>query len=70
MHKLTDPRLIAMAIRLPETGMGYTVMDVVLKDRRLFKQVVMQSGWINVRGHDQLPFSEDEIDHFVATHEK
>jgi hypothetical protein len=55
----------------PETGMGYWVTDVVLKDGSRVSQVVVDSGYITkIKSMLFIPFDEDDIDHFVVTHEK
>jgi hypothetical protein len=37
--------------RLPETGMGYTVVSVTLRDARHFDQAVVDSGYLaRIRG--------------------
>ena len=56
---------------LPETGMGYTVVRVALRDGRAFNQAVVDSGVLNrVRGLTDIPFTEDDITEIVATHQK
>ena len=56
---------------LPETGMGYQVVSVFLKDGRTFHQVVVDSGYISrVRGYKHIPFAESEIAEIKVTHEK
>lgn len=56
---------------LGETGMGYTVASVTLKDGRKFDQVVIDSGWLaRVRGLANVPFRETDIASIKATHEK
>lgn len=55
----------------PETGMGYQVVTVELKDGRQFRQVVVDSGYITrVRGYPDIPFREDEIKSMTVTHDK
>jgi len=57
--------------KLPETGMGYTVADIVLRDGRRFVQAVIDSGHVTrVRGLPTVPFSEDEITDIVPTHQR
>ena len=57
--------------RLAETGMGYTVASVALKDGRKFDQVVIDSGRLaRVRGLADIPFRELDIAAIKATHEK
>jgi hypothetical protein len=56
---------------LPETGMGYSVVTVALKDGRVFKQAVIDSGHLaRIRGIADVPFKEDDITEIVATHER
>ncbi|MFZ0930977.1 MAG: hypothetical protein WAN11_20395 [Syntrophobacteraceae bacterium] len=55
----------------PETGMGYQVVSVVLKDGRRYEQVVVIGGQITqIRGIKVIPFVEDEIAQIVVTHDK
>ena len=57
--------------RQPETGMGYYVVSIVLRDGRRFDQGVVVDGRLTqIRGLGQIPFSEADIDHFVVTHDK
>ena len=45
-----------------ETGPGYQVLAVKLKDGRCFDQVVASEGCIiQVRGYDEVPFTPDEV---------
>jgi hypothetical protein len=45
-----------------ETGMGYQVVSVTLKDGKHFDQVVASEGFIiQVRGHKDVPFSSDDV---------
>lgn len=71
MYKLTERRFAEFFRTQPETGMGYWVTTVVLKDDREFKQVIVNSGCVtHVKGYKEIPFNESEIDHFIVTHEK
>lgn len=55
----------------PETGMGYQVVSVVLKDGRRFNQVAVVEGRIaEIRGRKDIPFTEDQIAEIVLTHDK
>lgn len=55
----------------PETGMGYQVVTVSLKDGRQFKRVLVVGGRVvSVDGDASVPFGEPEIDDIVVTHEK
>jgi hypothetical protein len=45
-----------------ETGMGYHVVSVTLKNGKRFEQVLTSEGcFIQVRGHRDVPFSPDEV---------
>ena len=45
-----------------ETGIGYQVVSVELKDQRVFEQVVISEGCvIEVRGYKEIPFSPDDV---------
>ena len=56
---------------LPETGMGYTVVTVRLKDGRIFEQAVIDSGCLSrIRGRADIPFGESDIAQIKATHDK
>jgi len=55
----------------PESGMGYQIVSIVLKDGRRFDQVVIVEGYITqVRGFSDIPFVEDDIHEIVLTHDK
>ena len=55
----------------PETGMGYQVVSVVLKDGQKFDQVAIVEGRITeIRGRKDIPFTEDQIVQIVLTHDK
>lgn len=54
-----------------ETGMGYQVVTVILKDKREFCQTVVIDGQITlIRNLDNVPFTEDQIDQIILTHDK
>jgi hypothetical protein len=57
---------------LPETGMGYIVVSVALRDGRTFDQVLISdTGYVDrVRGLPDIPFIEDDIVKIIATHRK
>ena len=58
-------------LSLPETGMGYVIASVTLKDGTRYDQVVIDSGLITkIRGFENLDFTYDDIDSIEATHEK
>jgi len=55
----------------PETGMGYQVVSVILKDGKRFEQVAVVEGRITeIRGRTDIPFAEGEIAKIVVTHDK
>jgi len=55
----------------PETGMGYQIVSVVLKDGKRFDQVAVVEGRISeIRGRKDIPFTEDQIAEIVLTHDK
>lgn len=54
-----------------ETGMGYHVASIVLKDGRRFDGVTVVGGTISrVAGCVGVPFTEDEIERIVVTHDR
>jgi hypothetical protein len=54
-----------------ETGMGYQICKVKLKDGRCIEGVTIVGGTITKAiGYDDLPFSEADIDDIVVTHGK
>ena len=55
----------------PETGMGYQVVTVVLKDGKRFDQVVVVQGQVSgIRGRKDIPFGEEDISEIILTHDK
>lgn len=55
----------------PETGMGYQVVTIVLKDGKKIDQVAVVEGKITeIRGREDIPFTEDQIDQIILTHDK
>lgn len=55
----------------PETGMGYQVVSVILKDGKRFDQVVIVEGRITeVRGLQETQFTESQIAQIILTHDK
>ncbi len=55
----------------PETGMGYQVVSVILKDGRRFDQVVIVEGRMTqIRGLNNIPFTEEQIADIILTHDK
>lgn len=53
-----------------ETGMGYQVVTIRLKDGRQFAGVTVVGGVINrVAGSEAIPFAEGDIEDIVVTHD-
>ena len=51
---------------IPETGMGYVILSVQLKDGRRFDRVCVDGGFITKVGEStSIPFTEAEIDAFI-----
>ena len=54
-----------------ETGIGYQVVSVVLKDGRSFDQVVASECCIiEVRGHEEIPFAPDDVESVSVNHKR
>jgi hypothetical protein len=62
-HLIPIPRELADHLkRQGETGMGYQVVSVTLKNGQHFDQVVASEGFIiQVRGHKDVPFAPDDV---------
>jgi len=61
----------ALLVAEPETGPGYQVASVVLRDGRRYDQVVIEGGYITrIKDLAEIPFGEDQIAGIVVTHEK
>lgn len=55
----------------PESGMGYQVASVILKDGSRYDQVLIESGFITrIRGIKEIPFTEEAIADIVVTHDR
>jgi len=70
MLKLSDkwgPTLVSQ----PETGMGYQVASIILKNGSRYDQALIEAGCVTrIRGRKGIPFSEDQIAEIVVTHDK
>jgi hypothetical protein len=54
-----------------ETGIGYQIVSVALKDGRFFDQVLASEGCIiEVRGYKEIPFAPDEVASVIVTHKR
>ena len=63
--------LINQLINKPETGMGYQIVSIVLRDGTKYNQVVVDSGNItHIKGFEDIPFSEEDIQEIIVTHDK
>jgi hypothetical protein len=57
--------------RAGETGIGYQVVKVELRDGRSFDQVVTSEGCvIEVRGFKEIPFTPDEVAAVNVNHKR
>lgn len=55
----------------PETGMGYHVVSIVLRDGRRIEQAVVVEGRITeIKGYRDVRFSADDIAELIVTHDK
>jgi hypothetical protein len=55
--------------RSAETGIGYHVVSVELKDSRCFDQVVVSECCIiAVRGYNEIPFAPEEVAVVTVNH--
>lgn len=70
MVELT-PRWAEELARRPETGMGYQIVTIVLKDAIRFDQVVIIDGRITgIRGLNDIPFGANDIQQIILTHDE
>ena len=57
--------------RQRETGMGYHVVSVTLKNGKRFDQVLTSEGCvIQVRGHRDVPFTSEEVAAVDVNHDR
>jgi hypothetical protein len=70
MIRLSSKWLNVLASQ-PETGLGYHIVTVVLKNGRRIDHVAVVEGNITeIRGRIDIPFAEDDIAQLVVTHER
>lgn len=68
---LLSDRWLKELTEQPETGMGYHVVSIVLKDGRRYDRVVIDSGFVTkVKSMHEIPFKEEDIQQIIATHDK
>ena len=66
-----DPKWAKVLISQPETGMGYQIATVLLKNGRRIERVMIVGGQItSVNGEPNIPFGGDAIENIVVTHDK
>jgi hypothetical protein len=55
-----------------ETGMGYQVVTIVLRDGRRFEQVIVLDSHLlgGIKGREDIPFGNDDIQEVILTHDK
>jgi hypothetical protein len=60
-----------MLVALPETGMGYWVVNVRTQRNQTFKRVVIDSGYIvSADRNRELPFDPEAIVAFEVMHDR
>lgn len=66
------PKHFALLLRsLPESGMGYWVVNVRTQKKEVFKRVVIDSGFIvSADRSPEIPFDPEEISSFEVTHDR
>lgn len=64
---LRNHKLIAQIVSFPEHGMGYSLVDVILKDGILMEQVLICNGDVVCFYDNMRQFSEDEIGSVTAS---
>jgi hypothetical protein len=64
-------RFVDYLKRAEETGIGYQVVSVELKDGRSFDQVATSEGCIiEVRGYEEIPFATDDVASVKVNHKR
>jgi beta-phosphoglucomutase len=69
-HRVPIPRRFADQLKeAEETGIGYQVVGIKLKDGRSFDQVAVSDGCIvEVRGHRNIPFAPEDVASLTISH--
>jgi hypothetical protein len=71
MFKMVGKKFADYFRQQPETGMGYWIVNAHLKDGRVVHQVIVDSGYVTkVRGHQDTPFAEADVERFEVTHDE
>ena len=69
--KCVPPNFAEQLKQAEQTGLGYQVVSVTLKDGRTFDQVAASEGcFIEVRGHQDIPFSSEEVVAVKVNHKR
>lgn len=64
-------RWAELLARERETGMGYQVVSIVLGDGRRFDGVTVVAATItSVAGSATVPFSDEDIEQIIVTHDR
>lgn len=64
-------RFVDQLKRAEETGLGYQVVSVELKDGRSFDQVATSEGCIiEVRGYKEIPFAAEDVASVSINHKR
>jgi hypothetical protein len=67
---LLGKKWVGTLSREHETGMGYQVVTIFLRDGRRYEGVVVVDGTISkVAGSTLLPFVEEDIERIAVTHD-
>ena len=62
---------VPVLLSQPETGMGYQIASVFLRDGRRFDRVTITQGVITqIDGKKEVPFKEEDIKDIRVTHER
>ena len=55
----------------PESGMGYQIVSIVLRNGIRYDQVVVDSGYITkIKGITVISFTDEDILEIIVTHDK
>ena len=65
------PKFLERLKEAEETGIGYQVVAVRLRDGRWFNQVAVSEGHIvEVRGYRDIPFAPQDVDCVIVNHKR
>ena len=69
MHLQLSDRWGPRLVNQPETGMGYQIATIILRDGRRFPKALIIGGLITeIKNVEGIPFTEAEIEDIVVTH--